>query len=245
MPAHFYRKCVQPLSSCSPRPPPGSPTTQAVIYAATCDWSADLRKRKDGAPLLPSEDLRYYARGVFTWPQVGTGGVHVFVCRRGVMETVCVNVLWAGGRSYGVLAYRTCVLRLAEVRLLSSSDIGACLPACCSSEQFAASSEVCSPASPHCLLQLLCPCHQLAAYQTSKGCLPACCSGYQAATQVLPLTSLLVPYCCACACAWCVCCCVQLCNDWALGGKGLKKVQGDLWGLSTVVLSFLDWPLRR
>lgn len=24
-----------------------------------------------------------------------------------------------------------------------------------------------------------------------------------------------------------------------------KQQQGDLWGLSTVVLSFLDWPLRR
>jgi hypothetical protein len=41
-----------------------------VIYAATCDWSADQRKRKDGSPLQPAEDLRYYARGVFTWPQV-------------------------------------------------------------------------------------------------------------------------------------------------------------------------------
>jgi hypothetical protein len=43
---------------------------QAVIYAATCDWAADQRKRKDGSPLQPAEDLRYYARGVFTWPQV-------------------------------------------------------------------------------------------------------------------------------------------------------------------------------
>jgi hypothetical protein len=43
---------------------------QAVIYAATCDWSADQRKRSDGSPLQPAEDLRYYARGVFTWPQV-------------------------------------------------------------------------------------------------------------------------------------------------------------------------------
>jgi hypothetical protein len=39
---------------------------------------------------------------------------------------------------------------------------------------------------------------------------------------------------------------LQLCNDWALGGKGgIKKVKGDIWGLSTVVLSFMDWPLRR
>jgi hypothetical protein len=39
---------------------------------------------------------------------------------------------------------------------------------------------------------------------------------------------------------------LQLCNDWALGGKGgIKKVKGDIWGASTVVLSFLDWPLRR
>jgi hypothetical protein len=39
---------------------------------------------------------------------------------------------------------------------------------------------------------------------------------------------------------------LQLCNDWALGGKGgIKKVKGDMWGMSTVVLSFLDWPLRR
>jgi hypothetical protein len=45
-------------------------TVQAVIYAATCDWAADQRKRKDGSPLQPAEDLRYYARGVFTWPQV-------------------------------------------------------------------------------------------------------------------------------------------------------------------------------
>jgi hypothetical protein len=40
--------------------------------------------------------------------------------------------------------------------------------------------------------------------------------------------------------------CVQLCNDWAIGGKGgLGKVKGQLWGLDTVVLSFLDWPLRK
>jgi hypothetical protein len=43
---------------------------QAVIYAATCDWDADKRTKADGSPLLPHEDLRYYARGVFTWPQV-------------------------------------------------------------------------------------------------------------------------------------------------------------------------------
>jgi hypothetical protein len=44
---------------------------QAVIYAATCDWNADKRPGKAGSPLLPHQDLRYYARGVFTWPQVG------------------------------------------------------------------------------------------------------------------------------------------------------------------------------
>lgn len=43
---------------------------QAVIYAATVDWDKDKRTKKDGSPLLPHEDLRYYARGVFTWPQV-------------------------------------------------------------------------------------------------------------------------------------------------------------------------------
>lgn len=91
------------IDNCYAPPEDGA---QAVIYAATCDWSADQRKRKDGSPLQPAEDLRYYARGVFTWP--------------------------------------------------------------------------------------------------------------------------------------------QLCNDWALGGKGgIKKVKGDMWGMSTVVLSFLDWPLRR
>lgn len=38
----------------------------------------------------------------------------------------------------------------------------------------------------------------------------------------------------------------QLCNDWAIGGKGgLAKVKGQIWGLNTVVLSFLDWPLRK
>lgn len=38
----------------------------------------------------------------------------------------------------------------------------------------------------------------------------------------------------------------QITSDWALGGRGaLGKLKGDLWGLSTVVLSFLDWPLRR
>jgi hypothetical protein len=37
-----------------------------------------------------------------------------------------------------------------------------------------------------------------------------------------------------------------ICSDWALGGRGgLAKLKGDLWGLSTVLLSFLDWPLRR
>lgn len=38
----------------------------------------------------------------------------------------------------------------------------------------------------------------------------------------------------------------QLCNDWALGGKGgMAKIKGDIWGMNTVFLSFLDWPLRR
>lgn len=46
---------------------------QAVIYAATCDWDTDKRTKKDGSPLLPHEDLRYYARGVFAWPQVRWG----------------------------------------------------------------------------------------------------------------------------------------------------------------------------
>lgn len=77
---------------------------QAVIHAASCDWAADLPEGKKKTP--PQKDLRYYARGVFTWPQIT--------------------------------------------------------------------------------------------------------------------------------------------SDWALGGKGfLGKLKGDLWGLSTVVLSFLDWPLRR
>jgi hypothetical protein len=50
------------------------PCLQAVIYAATCDWDADKRTKKDGSPLLPHEDLRYYARGVFAWPQVRWAG---------------------------------------------------------------------------------------------------------------------------------------------------------------------------
>lgn len=91
------------IDNCYAPPEDGA---QAVIYAATCDWDADKRTKKDGSPLLPHEDLRYYARGVFSWP--------------------------------------------------------------------------------------------------------------------------------------------QLCNDWAIGGKGgLAKLKGQLWGLDTVVLSFLDWPLRK
>lgn len=39
---------------------------------------------------------------------------------------------------------------------------------------------------------------------------------------------------------------LQICNDWAVGGKGgLAKIKGDLWNLDTVFLSFLDWPLRK
>ena len=39
---------------------------------------------------------------------------------------------------------------------------------------------------------------------------------------------------------------LQICNDWAAGGKGgLAKIKGDLWNLDTVFLSFLDWPLRK
>jgi hypothetical protein len=56
--------CVPDACACCPA------ATQAVIYAATCDWDADKRTKKDGSPLLPHEDLRYYARGVFSWPQV-------------------------------------------------------------------------------------------------------------------------------------------------------------------------------
>lgn len=58
------------VSSCVLRRVPAALPAQAVIYAATCDWNADKRTKKDGSPLLPHEDLRYYARGVFSWPQV-------------------------------------------------------------------------------------------------------------------------------------------------------------------------------
>jgi hypothetical protein len=40
--------------------------------------------------------------------------------------------------------------------------------------------------------------------------------------------------------------CLQLCNDWAMGGKsGVPALKGKLWQFSTVSLSFLDWPLRK
>jgi hypothetical protein len=63
---------------------------QAVIYAATCDWDADKRTKADGSPLLPHEDLRYYARGVFTWPQVGW---HYGMPHGGVPTSLCNSCL--------------------------------------------------------------------------------------------------------------------------------------------------------
>lgn len=43
-----------------------------MIHAASCDWEADRPAPKGKAPakVLPHQDLRYYARGAFTWPQI-------------------------------------------------------------------------------------------------------------------------------------------------------------------------------
>jgi len=41
-----------------------------LIYAATVDWEKERRKDKDGKAVAPSDDLRYYARGLFTSPMI-------------------------------------------------------------------------------------------------------------------------------------------------------------------------------
>lgn len=81
-----------------------------MIYAATCDWAADQRKRKDGSPLQPAEDLRYYARGVFTWPQV-CQDFYCMYCKLVLSTAVDVCLAVHAACSPG----RRCVLRLQHV----------------------------------------------------------------------------------------------------------------------------------
>ena len=51
------------VNACYSTPEDGA---QSLIHAATVDWEKDQRKGKDGKAVEPSEDLRYYARGLFT-----------------------------------------------------------------------------------------------------------------------------------------------------------------------------------
>eukprot|EP00878_Enallax_costatus_P001002 GHUV01001134.1.p1 GENE.GHUV01001134.1~~GHUV01001134.1.p1 ORF type:complete len:354 (+),score=120.84 GHUV01001134.1:515-1576(+) len=99
----FIKKMID---NCYAPPEDGA---QAVIYSATCDWGNDLRKKKDGSPLLPHEDLRYYARGVFAWPQIcndwasgGKGGLAKIKGDLWNMDTVFLSFLdWPLRKLFG------------------------------------------------------------------------------------------------------------------------------------------------
>lgn len=99
---------------------------QAVIYAATVDWDQDKRRAKDGSPLLPHQDLRYYARGVFTWPQV----MHVLVLGGGrhAGQVVAHSLpsaasLWATGAASRC---RTCLTDREHVSICQAKAHHAC-----------------------------------------------------------------------------------------------------------------------
>jgi WW domain-containing oxidoreductase len=52
---------------------PPEDAARVLLHAATCDWQADApcSVEEGAAAAVPAEeDLRYYARGVFAWPQV-------------------------------------------------------------------------------------------------------------------------------------------------------------------------------
>lgn len=51
------------VNACYSPPEDGA---QSLIHAATVDWEKERCKGKDGKAVAPSEDLRYYARGLFT-----------------------------------------------------------------------------------------------------------------------------------------------------------------------------------
>jgi hypothetical protein len=52
---------------------PPEDAARVLLHAATCDWQADAPggPGQGAAAVVPERDLRYYARGVFAWPQVG------------------------------------------------------------------------------------------------------------------------------------------------------------------------------
>ncbi|KAF6266198.1 hypothetical protein COO60DRAFT_441720 [Scenedesmus sp. NREL 46B-D3] len=51
---------------------PPADAARVLLHAATCDWQADAPCTPEGgaAAVPPEQDLRYYARGVFAWPQI-------------------------------------------------------------------------------------------------------------------------------------------------------------------------------
>jgi WW domain-containing oxidoreductase len=53
---------------------PPEDAARVLLHAATCDWQADalcsVEEGAAAAAVPAEEDLRYYARGVFAWPQV-------------------------------------------------------------------------------------------------------------------------------------------------------------------------------
>ncbi|WIA15774.1 hypothetical protein OEZ85_002389 [Tetradesmus obliquus] len=66
---------------------PPEDAARVLLHAATCDWRADVRSGTGlggqgagdvaaAAAAAPEQDLRYYARGVFAWPQ----HVHAATC---------------------------------------------------------------------------------------------------------------------------------------------------------------------
>ncbi|KAL6750425.1 hypothetical protein V8C86DRAFT_2813036 [Haematococcus lacustris] len=53
------------IDACYSPPEDGA---KCVIHAATVDWKAGVRTKKDGSRVSPADDLRYYSRGLFNNP---------------------------------------------------------------------------------------------------------------------------------------------------------------------------------
>ena len=55
------------VNACYSPPEDGA---KSLIHAATVPWEKEQRKGKDGKAVALSEDLRYYARGLFCSPMI-------------------------------------------------------------------------------------------------------------------------------------------------------------------------------
>jgi WW domain-containing oxidoreductase len=80
---------------------PPEDAARVLLHAATCDWQADApssssssnRPRQESAAVPPEEDLRYYARGVFAWPQVWLRMyMHTACSKQSMLHVATMNI---------------------------------------------------------------------------------------------------------------------------------------------------------